>query len=134
MKKTEEKINTAYIGSFGEKVCSKFLKKNKYKILARNKKIGHLETDIIAYNKTHIVFVEVKTRRADLNNQNRPSSAVDQSKRTNLIHFANSYTKSLPEKLKNRHIRIDVCEVLIFLFNGKLKVEDINYIEGAISR
>ena len=54
------------VGDFGENFCEKYLKKTKkYKILARNKTISHLEADIIAYNKDYLIFVEVKTRRSD---------------------------------------------------------------------
>ncbi len=122
------------VGDFGEDFCEKHLKKTrKYKILARNKTIGHLEADIIAYNKEFIVFVEVKTRRIDKNNYNRPADAVDGSKRTNLIKFAYAYCKTLPQKLKDKALRIDVCEVFVTA-DKKLKVCDFNYIENAVTR
>lgn len=122
------------VGDFGENFCEKYLKKTKkYKILARNKTIGHLEADIIAYNKDYLIFVEVKTRRSDKNNLNRPSDAVDESKRTNLIKFAYAFYKTLPEKFKNKTPRIDVCEVYL-VADKKLKVCDFNYIENAVTR
>ena len=121
------------IGDFGEKVCVKFLRKSGYKIVGRNVRMGHLEIDIIASDKTHIVFVEVKTRNTEKNNILRPAAAVDSDKRTNLINFAYSFVKSLPEKEKNKQPRIDVCEVLVS-GDKKLKVCDFNYIENAVTR
>jgi len=127
-------ITTEHVGEFGEKICAKHLKKQGFKILERNLRINRLEIDIIAANKTHILFVEVKTRRTDMNNYNRPADAVDRDKRENLISFSHAYTKRLPEKYNDRQIRIDVCEVLAHCEQGKLTVDNINYIENAISR
>ena len=134
MKRKIKEFSKAEVGAFGEKTCVKFLKRNGYKILDTNFKIGHLEADIIAHNKTHIVFAEVKTRRTDMKNSSRPSSAVDKNKQMNLIIFAKAYIKSLPEKLKEKQLRIDVCEILVHQDKNKLKTSDLNYIEGAISR
>ena len=110
------------VGIYGEDICEKYLKKQKkLKILARNRTIGHLEADIIAYNKEFIVFVEVKTRRVDKNNFVRPADAVNREKRTNLIKFAYAFCKTLPSKLKGKTPRIDVCEVFVTA-EKKLKV------------
>ncbi|MBO5379793.1 MAG: YraN family protein [Clostridia bacterium] len=122
------------VGIYGEDICEKYLKKQKkLKILARNRTIGHLEADIIAYNKEFIVFVEVKTRRVDKNNFVRPADAVNREKRTNLIKFAYAFCKTLPSKLKGKTPRIDVCEVYVTA-EKKLKVCDINYIENAVTK
>ena len=129
-----KEFTTKDIGRFGENQCIKYLKKTKkYKIFGKNLTIGHLEADIIAYDKEHIIIVEVKTRREDKNNIHRPASAVDYDKRTNLIKFAYAFCKSLPAKLKNKSMRIDVCEVTC-VADKKLKLCSINYIENAVSR
>jgi putative endonuclease len=122
------------VGKFGENACARYMKRNKLKILERNSRIGHLETDIIGYNKTHIVFTEVKTRRIDLKNTNRPASAIDKAKCENLIKFAFLYLKSLPKKFQSKQVRIDVCEIFVYQEKNKLKVSELNYIEGAITR
>jgi putative endonuclease len=122
------------VGTFGEKQCVKYLKRTKkYKVFGKNITIGHLEADIIAYDKEHVIIVEVKTRREDKNNISRPGNAVDYNKRTNLIKFAYAFCKSLPPKLKNKTMRIDVCEVTC-VADKKLKLCSINYIENAVSR
>lgn len=122
------------IGRFGEAYCAKYLKKfKKLKIIGRNVTIGKLEVDIIAVNSTHIIFVEVKTRRQDKNNFFRPADAVDKNKRTNLINFAYIYCKSLPKKHQGKTPRIDVCELLVAV-DKKLKVCEINYIENAVTK
>lgn len=129
------KINTKKdIGNFGEAYCVKFLKRNGYKIIAQNSRLGHLETDIIATNKTHILFVEVKTRSVDKNYLLRPSDAVTQTKQSNLLKFAYYYIKTLPKKHSSKQPRMDVCEISVKDIDGKLEVCDLNYIENAFSR
>ena len=56
-------MTTKDIGDIGEKAAAGFLRENGYKITARNKHLSHKEIDIIAEDKSFIVFVEVKTRK-----------------------------------------------------------------------
>ena len=126
-----KEITKAQVGTFGEKYCAKYLKRNRFKIYEMNAKIGHLETDIIAYNKDFLLFVEVKTRRTNKVNYGTPASAVDYKKRTNLLKFAFAFCSYLPNKLKDKNIRLDVCEIWV-TGDKKLKVCDFNYIENAI--
>lgn len=122
------------VGDFGEKYCKKYVKRTKgYKIIGCNVTIGNLEADIIATDKTHIIIIEVKTRRQDKCNFHRPGSAVDQGKQHNLINFTKIYCENLPKKYMNKSPRIDVCEIYV-VADKKLKVTSINYIENAISR
>ena len=80
---TEKRIK----GNIGEVGVAKFLKKNGYKILERNYVADGHEIDIIARNKEHICFVEVKTRSDDAKNTYgvRPADAVDYNKRKSII-------------------------------------------------
>ena len=130
----KKQINSDEVGKFGENITVKYLKKQGYKILEKNYRIHRLEMDIIAASKTHIVFVEVKTRRTDMNNLMRPSAAVDSDKLENLISFVKAYTKRLPVKHSSKQLRIDVCEVLVHQNGNRLSVDDINYIENAVMR
>ena len=122
------------VGAFGEKECLKYIKKvKKYKIIGKNITIKHLEADIVAYDKEHIIIIEVKTRRQDKLNPFRPAMAVDDAKRTNLIRFAYSYVKTLPKKFQDKSPRIDVCEITV-IAEKKLKLCSLNYIENAVTR
>lgn len=64
LKNMTEKYNKK-IGDWGEDIAVDFLKKEGYKILNRNLRIGHKEIDIIASKRSALVFVEVKTRTSD---------------------------------------------------------------------
>ena len=56
-------FTTKQTGDKGEAYAAKYLKKHKYKIIARNYKKPYGEIDIIAENKEVIAFVEVKTEK-----------------------------------------------------------------------
>lgn len=105
--KTQKRL----LGDYGERAAAKYLKKNKYRIKHRNYEIGRLEIDIIAENKDHLVFAEVKTRTFDENNVARfgsPVMAVDRKKQANLIAAASAYIARFPTE---KCIRFDVIEV-----------------------
>ena len=123
------KKDRADVGRTGETLACKYLQKKGYKILEKNKRESHKETDIIAQNKEYIVFVEVKTRsvNADLySNYGTPASAVDKRKQSNLIFAARSY---LASHSTDKQPRMDVIEVYLDKESGKLL--EINHIENA---
>ncbi len=55
----------ASLGERGELLAAKHLRRNGYRILERNTKLGAYEIDIIAREGDTIAFVEVKTRQGD---------------------------------------------------------------------
>lgn len=119
-----KKFSTQSIGEAGEEYTVKFLKKKKYKILERNYRKRYGEIDIIAENKNYIVFVEVKTRHTD--SMTLAADAVTRQKQLKIIKTASLY---LSENETDKFCRFDVCEV--YVNTNNLKLENINYIEGA---
>lgn len=96
-------------GRWGEKVAVKMLRSKHWKIIGERVRVGkHDELDIIADDKTALVFVEVKTRKNE--NYGRPFSAVNKEKRKRLSRAAVTYLKK--KKLKPDYIRFDVIEVI----------------------
>ena len=117
------------IGKYGEKEAAKFLRSKGYKILASNKHESHKEIDIIASDKEHIAFVEVKTRSVDYDMYSPygpPSAAVTKKKQTNLIMAARNYLSNNPT---NKIPRMDVIEV--YVKKGTNKVLKINHFTNA---
>lgn len=119
-----KKFSTQSIGEIGEKYAAEFLKKKKYKILERNYRKKYGEIDIIAENKNHLVFVEVKTRHTD--SMTSAADAVNRQKQLKIIKTASLY---LTENETDKFCRFDVCEVYVNADN--LKLVNINYIESA---
>ncbi|MEA2005843.1 MAG: YraN family protein [Acidobacteriota bacterium] len=61
----EPKTKTSYeLGKSGESVALAYLKKKKYRILKKGFRLFHGEIDIIAFDRSTLVFIEVKTRRS----------------------------------------------------------------------
>ncbi len=104
---------TKAIGDRGEKEAAKLLKRQGYKILARNFRSLHGEIDIIASNGEFLVFVEVKARKESTSNFESygfPSDAVTKEKQRHIIYTANIYIKKHPT---SKAIRFDVIEVYL---------------------
>ena len=124
-------MTTKEIGDIGERAAARFLKKNKYKIKGRNLHFSHNEIDIVAEDKSYIVFVEVKTRSVDTSApeyiSEPPSKAVTKNKQSHLIEAARAYLKS--EKPSKKQPRMDVIEIL--LDKETQKVLNINHIRNA---
>jgi putative endonuclease len=93
-------------GAWGESLAAEFLQKKRYKILATGYRCRFGEIDLIAANKTNLVFVEVKLRKSD-----RFASAyehVDFYKQNRLRTTAAVYLAENPTKLQPR---FDVIEI-----------------------
>ena len=109
----------------GENLACKFLKKSKYKILARNYRCPAGEADIIALDTKldQLVFVEVKTRSSDYHIA--PESAVDHKKQNRLRNIARYYPTQ--RETNDLTIRFDVISVII----SALHKPTINHIVDA---
>lgn len=51
------------LGGRGEELTAAYFRRQGYKIIARNFRLGRREIDLIARRKNQLVFIEVKTRR-----------------------------------------------------------------------
>lgn len=124
-------MTTTEIGRYGEKLAAKYLKKNHYKIIAKNSHQSHNELDIVAVNKNNIVFVEVKTRSVGIDLYSEfgtPAEAVTLSKQKRLITAAKSFL-SKNKKYYKKQPRMDVIEV--YLNKEDRKPLKINHFENA---
>ena len=120
---------TKQIGSRGERLAARYLRRHGFRIVARNRHCGHNELDLIAKNKEFILFVEVKTRsfESESDVQARPPFlAVDAQKRRRTLDAAHAYLREHPT---SRCPRMDVIEVC--LDRTTLKPFRIHHIAGA---
>jgi putative endonuclease len=93
-------------GAWGEALAAEYLRKKGYTILAANYHSRFGEIDLIAQNKTWLVFVEVKLRKND--SFAAASEYVDRRKQDKIRVTASIYLSSYPTKLQPR---FDVIEV-----------------------
>ena len=97
-------------GKKGEDLACEYLKKNGYRIAERNFRCRMGEIDIVAVDREHICFTEVKARtRTDYG---MPRDAVDCRKQQKLIRCAQLYLKLHPGYLAHLSPRMDIVEIL----------------------
>ncbi len=124
-------------GKKGEDSAASFLCGKGFTVIGRNVRCGHLETDIIAKNDTHIIFAEVKTRSEypdTYHPYGRPARAVDQNKQKRLIFAARQYLRKKRKETEGLQPRIDVIEVYLKPDCDIYKVLKIVHIENAVHR
>ena len=97
------------LGTQGEKLAVKALKRAGYKILDRNVHLGRYELDIIAQEDGSIVFVEVKTRRTD--NVVEPGDNVGPAKQRHIVNAAKRYIADRDDPAL--YYRFDVVSIVI---------------------
>lgn len=113
-------MNNRTIGAAGEDLACRYLEKNGYKILERNKHYSRFcEIDIIAQIKDKVVFVEVKTRKTNL--YGTPFEAVTKTKYDNICKGVQYY---LAEN-KVKKYQIDVIGITL---KPEIKIEHLKNI------
>lgn len=95
-------------GKKNEIIAANYLKKQSYKIVATNYKNKIGEIDIIAQDKTYIVFVEVKARYSGKFGD--PLDAVDQKKQFKIRQVATMYL--MQNKLLDSPVRFDAIAIM----------------------
>lgn len=95
-------------GDRGENAAARFLKKNRYKILARQSRSRIGELDLIAQDADgSIVFVEVKTRSSHA--AGHPAEAVNFTKQKQITRAALAWLKK--NHLLEHRARFDVIAI-----------------------
>ena len=107
------------LGMRGECAAARYLRRKKYKIVARGARAGLGEIDLVAVDRTTVVFVEVKTRRSHATGH--PAEAVDECKQRRLTRLAIQFLRR-HDLLENK-ARFDVVAVTWPLSQRKPVVE-----------
>jgi len=115
-------MKTFSLGSEGEDLAVRFLKKKGYVILERNYKNVIGEIDIVARDGNTMVFVEVKTRAN--NTFGYPFEAVTRNKIRKIKNLALLYLK---KHKKEFPVRFDVVSI----FRSRAGAEEIEHIKDA---
>ncbi len=113
----EHKIKTSHeLGKSGESVALAYLKKKKYHILKKGFRLFRGEIDIIAYDRSTLVFIEVKTRRST--HFGLPEESVTHSKQQQIKKIAQGFLTL--NNLNDVECRFDVLSLLFDGNNGYL--------------
>jgi putative endonuclease len=108
---------TPALGRRGERAAEKHLKRNGYRIVARNYRAAGAEIDLVAIDGGVLVFVEVKTRRS--HTAGAPEDAVDACNQIRMRRAAEVFASQY--RALETTMRFDV--VAIDAADGGFKVE-----------
>ena len=99
------------LGRRGEDLAHRFLRRQGYTIVARNYRLasGEAEADLIAWEGSTLVIVEVKTRRND--EFGPPDRAVGPDKLAHLRRVARAYARKTDTPWEN--VRLDLVTVVL---------------------
>ena len=103
------------LGKLGEDIACNILTDMGHVILERNWRSGHLEVDIISFDPDGIHFVEVKTRRFNI--QAPPQESVDWTKQSRIAKAARGFLrtrKGLPYGNNESHF-----DIMAITFKGE---------------
>lgn len=112
------------LGSWGEDIAEKYLKKKGYLIVGRNFRCRLGEIDIIARDGAELVFIEVKTRQNQ--SYGLPCEAINAAKVRHIIRTAAYYMTV--HAMEYPDVRLDVIEIL--KKEGKTYLHHIENITG----
>lgn len=99
-------MDTRLLGRYGEILASRYLRHHGYLIISAHYNCRLGEIDLVAEDKKHICFVEVKTRSENM--KYAPADAVDSAKRQKIVAASQFYLKDYK---MNRQPRYDIVEV-----------------------
>ena len=94
------------LGAWGEALAAEYLRKKHYKVLASGYRCRFGEIDLIAADRTYLVFVEVKLRKSD--DFAAAREFVDGRKQQRLRATASMYLSRNPTRLLSR---FDIIEI-----------------------
>jgi len=102
------------LGRRGEAEAAAYLRRQGYRIVAKNVRAGGVELDLIVTKAHRIAFIEVKTRRG--HHQGAPEEAVDERKQARIVRGALAWLheqRTLGRRHRFETIRFDViaCSV-----------------------
>jgi putative endonuclease len=116
------------LGAEGERAAEKFLRRQRYTIVARNYRCPSGEVDLVALDRSTVVFIEVKTRtQAGFGS---PLEAVDRRKQRQIQRAAQHYLTT--NRLHDRDARFDV--VGVWWEDGEVRCELVTNAFEMVSR
>jgi putative endonuclease len=106
------------LGGLGERLAAAHLQRLGFAILARNVRTRHGEIDLIAFDGQALVFVEVKTRRADkrwrLTADEQPLAWLRSRQRARVRRLAAAWLHEESRSRPTAHtIRFDAIGVIV---------------------
>jgi len=115
-------IKPGMLGSRGEKLALKFLKQQRFKLIEKNYRCRFGEIDLIMWDQSYLVFIEVRYRKSK--DYGGALESIDQSKQDKLRRSAEFY-------LSNSNNRNTACRFDILCLDGELNNPNYQWIKNA---
>jgi putative endonuclease len=107
-----------HLGRVGEDLALAHLERLDYTLVARNHRTRYGELDLVVFDGTTLVFVEVKTRRASGSGRG-PWEALHARKRRQVRRMAAAFLLEATDRPRSADLRFDAIGVVIDAY-GKL--------------
>ena len=107
-----------HLGRIGEDLALAHLERLGYALVARNHRTRYGELDLVVFDGTTLVFVEVKTRRASGAGRG-PWEALHERKRRQVRRMAAAFLLEVTDRPHSPDLRFDAIGVVIDAY-GKL--------------
>lgn len=126
-----KQISTRQAGNAGENLVAELLKENGWQVLATQWHCRWGELDIVARDRTWLIFVEVKTR-GDRNWDEGGLLAISSQKQRKLYLAASEFLKRHPQ-LAHLDCRFDIALVQRIETSDRSMLELQEYVEAGFS-
>ena len=117
-----------HLGRIGEDLALAHLERLGYTLVARNHRTRFGELDLVVFDGTTLVFVEVKTRRASAAGRG-PWEALHERKRRQVRRMAAAFLLEAPERPRSADLRFDAIGVVIDAYG---KLVRLDHLEAAL--
>jgi putative endonuclease len=107
-----------HLGRIGEDLALAHLERLGYTLVARNHRSRYGELDLVVFDGSTLVFVEVKTRRASGSGRG-PWEALHERKRRQVRRMAAAFLLEATDRPRSADLRFDAIGVVIDAY-GKL--------------
>jgi putative endonuclease len=115
------------LGEIGERLALEHLGRLGYALVARNHRTRWGELDLVVFDGSTLVFVEVKCRRASAR-AGAPLESVPPSKQRQVRRMAAAWLTEVEDRPRSADLRFDVVGVTVDAQGGLLRLD---HLEGA---
>jgi putative endonuclease len=116
-----------HLGRIGEDLALAHLERLGYALVARNHRTRYGELDLVVFDGTTLVFVEVKTRRTNGGGRG-PWEALHERKRQQVRRMAAAFLLEVTDRPHSPDLRFDAIGVVI---DARGKLVRLDHLEAA---
>ncbi len=120
-------LTRQHLGRLGEDLALAHLERLGYALVARNYRTRYGELDLVVFDGTTLVFVEVKARRTNSSDRS-PWEALHECKCQQVRRMAAAYLLEVTDRPHSPELRFDAIGLLI---DGEGQLADLRHLEAA---